>query len=227
MSFLVVGYYTTGTIYEKEATRLITSLLNFSIPYFIQPVQNLGDWYRNTQYKPQFIYEMLEKFEPRSLVYVDVDAEFLSFPDLFTELDARPDVDIGVHYLDHAKRGRPKSGAEMLSGTIFLKNSGTTKEIVRRWRDKCAQGGTLWDQVALFGILKEFPHYVLPEEYCTIFDYMSDVERPVIKHYQASRQVKRGGLEPPAGQPRVLTRPPARAVKTSMNGTVKLSRKYK
>jgi hypothetical protein len=132
---------------------------------------------------------MLDKFPDYSIVYVDVDAEFCKYPELFDQLHARSDVNIAVHLLDHMKRGRTNAGFEMLSGTIFFKNNLTTRDIVDEWKNGCAQGGKLWDQSALAKVLEDKPYYVLPEEYCKIFDYMGDVKDPVIQHYQASRQV--------------------------------------
>ena len=190
MSFVVVGYYTTDTLYEQEAARMIKSLRQFEIPYYIQPIPKMDSWYSATQFKPTFLRQMLDKFAPKSIAYVDVDAEFMSFPALFDELDARPDVHIGAHLLDHAKRGRPPAQFELLSGTLFFKNDDMSREIVDRWIAKCTNAGTLWDQVALSVVLQGIPYYALPEEYCTIYDYMNDVVNPVIKHYQASRRAK-------------------------------------
>lgn len=206
MSFVVVGYYTTGTLYEQEAGRMIKSLRQHEVPYYIEPIENLGDWYKNTQFKPKFLRQMLDKFKPKSIVYVDVDAEFLAYPALFDELDARPDVHVGAHLLDHVKRGRPHAAFELLSGTLFFKNDDHSRTIIDRWAEKCTDAGTLWDQIALSAVLRGLPYYVLPEEYCTIFDYMSDVTDPVIRHYQASRRAKEN-LAPSAALP-TYTEPP-------------------
>lgn len=188
MNFVVVAYFTLGTLYEIEAKRLIASLMRFNLSYHIQPIEDKGSWYLNTQYKPIFLKEMLDKFPGKSIVYVDADAEFCRSPDLFNNLHARPDVNIGVHLLDHKKRGR-LANFEMLSGTIYLKNNKVVQDILSEWESKCSQGGQLWDQTALCEVLKTVPFQVLPEEYCMIFDYMSDIKNPVIKHYQASRKV--------------------------------------
>lgn len=190
MSWVVVAYYTVGTPYEQEARRLIPSLQRFNIPYLVSPVSSQGDWYHNTQWKPTFLKQMLQQISGKSIIYVDIDAEFLQYPSLFDELDQRPDIHIGVHLLNHAKRGRPKAGFEMLSGTVYLKNSPVVHQIVDTWIQKCSVGGQLWDQVALKDAIGSTPFYTLPEEYCTIFDYMSDVQQPVIRHYQASRRYK-------------------------------------
>jgi hypothetical protein len=188
MNFIVVAYFTAGTIYEIEVKRLIESMIRFKIPYYVKPVPDLGNWYKNTQYKPTFLRGMLEMFPDSSIVYVDVDAEFCKYPELFDTLHGRPEVNIGVHLLDHKKRGR-QANFELLSGTIYLKNNEAARSIVYNWEQGCLQGGKLWDQSALAQVLQTQPYQVLPEEYCTIFDYMSDVQEPVIKHYQASRKI--------------------------------------
>jgi hypothetical protein len=187
--FIVVGYYTLNSLYEKEASRLISSLIMHNVPYHITPVESKGNWYANTQFKPTFLRNMMLKFPDYSIVYVDVDAEFFSYPDLFNDLDENVEVDVAVHLLDHAKRGR-NIDYEMLSGTIFLKNNPTVRGIVDNWIEGCKDSPTLWDQAALAEALKGQPFYTLPEEYCTIYDYMSDVANPVIKHYQASRRAR-------------------------------------
>lgn len=235
MSFIVVGYFTTGTLYEQEAGRLIASLRQYRIPYYIAPVQSKGDWYQNTQWKPTFVRQMLDKFNSKSIVYVDVDAEFLAYPSLFDELDARSDVHVGVHLLDHIKRGRPHADFELLSGTIFFKNDNVARTIIDRWIEKCKNAGKLWDQVALAEVLRGLPYYVLPEEYCTIFDYMNDVVHPVIRHYQASRRAK-GNLAPNSPLPE-YTEPPQyhpvdpnrvpRPVKIVRGGVIRHPRKWR
>jgi len=188
--WVVTAYYSVGTPYEQEVKRLIPSLQRFNLPYFVQPVPKFRNWYLGVQYKPTFLQQMLQQFAGKSVIYVDADAEFLQYPSLFDELDQRPDVHIGVHMLDHGKRGRPTAGFEMLSGTIYLKNDAIVHQIVNAWIQRCAVGGQLWDQIALEAAIGSTPFYILPEEYCTIFDYMSDVQQPIIKHYQASRRCK-------------------------------------
>jgi hypothetical protein len=236
MSFKVVGYFTTGTLYEQQANRLIKSLRTFSIPYFMKPIQDKGGWYKNTQYKPQFLKEVLDRFYPEPLVYVDADAEFLCYPELFDEISVRSDIHIGVHVLDHAKRAHSRSNRfEMLSGTIYLRNDDVTRHIIDQWIVECSKGGTLWDQVALKSVLAGIPYYMLPEEYCTIFDYMSDVQSPVIKHYQASRKAKKYLHTPlptyeriPDSQPSNPTRQIIfKPRKVTPGGTIRYSRKWR
>ena len=203
--YVVVSYYTKNTIYEKYAKKLIESLKRFSsLNYSIVPIESLGDWYKNTQYKPTFLKQMLEKFYPHSIVYVDVDAEFCRYPSYFDSLDSLTYVNIAVHFLDHSKYRRKNHPPELLSGTIFLKNNEKTRIIVGEWEDRCREDPQVWDQRALAEVLRHSKFHSLPEEYCVIFDYMESVENPVIKHYQASREVRRQVKVINSSKPRVV-----------------------
>jgi len=233
MDFIVVAYYSKNTVYEQEVKRLITSLRKFEIPYHITPVNAFNSWYEGVQYKPRFLKDMLQQFNPHSIVYVDADAEFLQYPNLFHILDARPEVNVAAHILDHAKRGHPNRKEELLSGTLYFKNNNTVYTIIDEWIKMCTNAGQLWDQVALWSILRKYPFHVLPDEYCTIFDYMSDVENPVIRHYQASRAarnsvVNKGPLptyETTPGEPQPI--PLSRPRKIMKGGIVRYHRKWR
>jgi len=190
MGWLVCAYFTKDPIYSKHAAKLIESLKRFQIPYELTPIEPFNDWDKGTHYKARFLQDMLKKYPDHSIVYVDADAIFCCYPDLFDSLNERKDVNIGVHVLDHSKYRRKNLNPEMLSGTIFLRNTGETSIIVQEWITELDRCPTIWDQSALNVVLKNHSFFNLPEEYCTIFDYMSSVKNPVIKHFQASREFK-------------------------------------
>jgi len=77
MDWLVIAYYTIGTIYENIVDNLCRTLNQFNVPNKIVAVNDLGSWQKNTQYKPKFIKQMLEENKNFNLIYVDADAEFL------------------------------------------------------------------------------------------------------------------------------------------------------
>jgi len=213
MSWLVCAYFTKDRIYINRAGKLIESLRKFKIPYEVCPIDTFNDWYKGTQYKPTFLNDMLKKYPQHSIVYVDVDAIFCKYPDLFDILDTkRPEVNIAVHVLDHSKYRRKNHPPELLSGTIFLRNSNETSIILQEWILELTKDNKLWDQRGLAKVLQNHSFYNLPEEYCTIFDYMSSVKDPVIKHFQASRETRRGAVK----QPRLKV--------VENNGIVKLGR---
>ena len=189
--WIVCAYYTKNTTYENYSKKFIESVKQFNLPYDVVPVDNKGNWYVNMQYKPTFLKKMLEKHHPNSVIYVDIDATFCRYPGYFDKLETAQEVNIAVHVLDHSKYRRKNHPPELLSGTIFLKNTETTKQIVNKWIQECMKDPMLWDQRALASVLKKYKYHLLPEEYCVIFDYMSSVENPAIKHFQASRESRR------------------------------------
>jgi len=189
-SFIVVAYFTVGTLYEARAKILERSLERNRVPYHIEGVPNLGSWLKNTNFKPTFIKSMLQKFD-ENIVYVDVDAEFLQHPILFEELGNDSDCNIAVHLFDRSCYVNSVGGFEVLSGTIFLRNCDWVKGIVNEWEARCQKHlhGEV-DQKSLEHVLRgRFTE--LPGEYCKIFDREPEVTEPVIVHYQASREVRR------------------------------------
>ncbi|MHA1290872.1 MAG: putative nucleotide-diphospho-sugar transferase [Candidatus Thorarchaeota archaeon] len=193
MSWIVVAYHTSDEVYTNHSKKFIESVEKLKLPYDVVRIESSNDWYRGMQYKPTFLKGMLEKYYPRSLVYVDIDAVFLRYPHFFDLLDKRDDVRIAAHVLNHSRYGRRDRRPELLSGTLFLKNSERTKQIVDAWIEECRKDSKLWDQKALENVLGEKDLCILPEEYCVIFDYMASVKNPVIKHFQASRKMKKQG----------------------------------
>lgn len=183
----ICAFYSKNTIYEELSKKLIESLKRFNLPYDVVGIENKGNWYANMQYKPTFLKGMLEKHPQYSIIYVDADAIICRLPTYFDKLDKEPDVNIAVHVLDHTKFRRKHCAPEMLSGTIFLKNTSETKQIVNEWIAECKTNSKLWDQRALANVLKKHRYHLLPAEYCMIFDYMSSIKNPVVKHFQASR----------------------------------------
>lgn len=190
VNWIVIAYYTKGTIYEGIVENLRRTLNNLNIPHRIVGIDDLGSWQKNTQYKPKFIKKMLGENKGYNLVYVDADAEFIEYPDYFNDLSKNSDVNISVLELDHSKYKRKTKEPEILSGTIFLRNNEVVIGIVDDWIKECELNPDKWDQVTLSTILRKYGFHNLPERYCVIFDYMASVKNPVIKHFQASRQAR-------------------------------------
>ncbi|MDI9380270.1 MAG: putative nucleotide-diphospho-sugar transferase [Verrucomicrobiota bacterium] len=176
---MVVGYYTAGTGYEKEAKGLIESLRVYGLEYDIRAIQPT-DWQRATQYKATFLAEMVHLYHGQTIVYTDADSRIERYPALFADMDG----DIAFH----RRRGR-----ELLSGTLFLRCNDATADLMERWRAECLRRPNTWDQQCLDAALDGWRGRVgtLPEEYCCIFDTRPMPAEPVIVHRQASRRLKR------------------------------------
>lgn len=176
-----MAFYTDR--YREEAAKLLSSIRHFDVSYHIEEVRSQGDWAANTSYKPVFIAECLERYE-ENIVYVDADATIEREPTLFDTLDC----DVGFHRNRNAGRN-----GELLSGTIFLRNTQVVRDIVFEWLRRCTRHQTKWDQKHLDECLKLFPLlkvHLLPQEYCYIFDSKVKCDEPVIVHHQASRRLK-------------------------------------
>jgi len=190
MAWVVCAYFTRGNHYEKVVKDLIESMKKFELPYDVTPITGTLSWDQATHYKPKFLLNMLKKHHPHNIIYVDADAIFCRYPKYFDKLDAGGN-DVAVHILDHTQFRRKHCAPEMLSGTIYLRNTPTTEKILAEWIAVCATDPKLWDQRALAKVLANYPYDKLPAEYVCIFDYMASVKDPVIKHFQASRVARR------------------------------------
>jgi len=183
--YIVVGYYTPDPLYTNSAKRLENSLQSYKIPYHLEQIKSQGSWYKNTNYKPTFLKQMMNKFFPSDIVYVDCDAEFQSYPKLFDSFVG----DIGVYVFDRSEYGRNKKGSEVLSGTIYLRNNDKVRNILNLWEEECKKNPSVFDQKSLEKILNG-NFTLLPGEYCKIFDRMKFIKEPVIVHHQASRRIR-------------------------------------
>jgi hypothetical protein len=189
--FLVIAYYTPGNQYEALSENLKESCNNLQIPLFLKPIQDLGSWERNTHYKANFIYECLNSYT-QNLVYVDVDAVFRKYPDIFNSLDC------DIAYRTENFKWRRN---EALSGTIFLNNNEKVKALIKNWISinnaipAIRKVPSTWEQANMQKAVQANPaikYYNLPPEYTYIFDHtrrMYPEVEPVIEHFQASRKI--------------------------------------
>ena len=191
MNPLVVSYYTEGTPYEKEATDLASSCLEFGIEHEISKVPNLGSWSANCCYKPEFLLNLLEKHN-RPLIWTDVDSVFVNKPIFFDT--CKSDIALKINH-DLPVDAKSK----ILTGTLFINNTAAVKKLLRFWKDDCQSAlkhnPLIFDQAILAKILFEkMPEITaceLPPGYLQIIDHPKDQLTPqenvVIIHYQASR----------------------------------------
>lgn len=202
--FVVAAYYTEGTGYAAEAEKLRASLVRFGIDHLITPIPSRGSWQKNTQIKAPFLLGTLNRLpgkgDLRPIVYVDADAIFHAYPALFDTLDA----DAAFAWRDYAKFPSLSSRTrrELLSGTIFLRNTEPVRELVREWIAENEKNPMAWEQRNLQTVVDRADGKLriaeLPPTYCKIFDIMRNAGPAVIEHYQKSRVYRRqvDGREP-------------------------------
>jgi len=198
-SFIIVAYYTLDTSYQGIAHQyLMPTILKLGLQSDVRGVFSLGNWQRNTSYKPTFIKTMLEAHPDKNIVCVDVDAEIVKYPNLFNSVPEN--YNIAAHILDKNTWYKNEYGQdryELLTGTLFLRNNRKTMELVKEWIKRCEES-TTWEQKILQDLVKskKIKLYELPLEYTYISTLPNGtvphvkVDSPVIVHHQASRKLK-------------------------------------
>lgn len=172
-----ISYYTPN--YENEAFALIESLKRHQLRFFVNGIPNLGTWDKNTHYKPIFVLEQIKNED--AVIWTDADSRVITYPSLFENIDC----DIAFHRF---------RGQELLSGTVYFKNTPKTIELLNKWIEINNENPEVFDQKNLdsaINSVKDLRINELPPEYCFIFDLSRQFyggHRPVIEHYQSSRK---------------------------------------
>lgn len=176
----IISYCTRGA-YEQEAQRLVQSCRKLGLSLHLQVMDSLGSWQKNCLYKPFFIKGMLQALN-KPVLYVDADAVFHRMPDLSEIICA----DFGVHYFRNI---------QLASGTLFFNNNDRAFRLLDLWIEQNRLYPQTLDQENLQAVVEktvdlDLKVYLLPPEYCKIFDLSSDVKDPIIEHFQASRRFR-------------------------------------
>lgn len=200
----IISFFTVETPYQLEVETLRNSCNLFNYELIAIPRANQLNWEANCNMKPFIILEALSLMERgEETFYLDADAVIVK------PLEYIPKEDFAVY----------KQKNNVLSGTIFIRKTDYSMKIIHAWCEKVRSNLTLWDQVHLTEVLKDFEHGILPATYCKIID--SQTKNPVIIHNQASRKYKitvRGRMKLPEklGKSRYIYNP---------DGTVSIPRR--
>lgn len=189
-NFLVVSCFTIDTPYQKIIKNLRDSINKFKIPKYIKGYKSMGSWQKNVLYKASFILDCMEEFPNINIVFIDSDAIFKQYPELFEKIDC----DFAVHTTNEKRSLFPNG--QLLSGTIFLKNNNKSKELIKRWITESDKNPERRGQQSLQWVCENNSSDLnlkminLPKEYCHVFSWKDNID-PVIEHFQASRNFKR------------------------------------
>lgn len=178
-----VSYHTDDEIYRGHADRLRRSLVFHGIPHIIRELPSSGTWEQCAQRKATFLAEIIEEVEG-PIVWTDADSTVERYPALFEDIKG----DVAFHM---------KDGKELLSGTVYFSGNARSKAFIRAWIDECAKEPQAWDQhafqrVVTKKVVKGLKAAILPAEYVCINDSMRAENPPVILHWQASREARKG-----------------------------------
>jgi hypothetical protein len=194
-NWIIISYYIHN--YKEIAEQyLISSVNKLNIPNYIIEVPDLGSWKNNTNYKPIFIKECLEKFN-KNLVWIDCDATINYYPIYFDQLD-NSSIDFAYHLLSwelHYGRLSDKNKFQLASGTLYFKNNEKINQLINKWIELSKHIQP--DQISLKEALskvKDLATMILSREYCYITSTPKGespfiiLEHPVISHFQQSRR---------------------------------------
>jgi len=222
MSFTVVSSYTKNPRFDYSiyANRLKESMKRFNLDSsHIQEIPGGDTWKFNVSQKPEFIRKKLYEIN-NPIVWVDADAQFMSYPSLFDTFEK----------ISFAARFFPKLNNRTIvcSAVVYLAPTEQTFQLLDDWvlwnnnryTNFIDNGGTYrGDQTYLDKVLKKclsikkncpccnkiFKHHFgvwisrglnyieLPESYYTIYPRKDEKEKyksAVIVHSQASRKYK-------------------------------------
>lgn len=181
--------------YLEPAAKLIESLHAHELDYDIPKVPDTGKWISNCAAKPKFIYEMLQRYSDRPVVWTDADSVLKQKPLAFEfeETSAMRGHDAAVCEYTW-RRGR----TETLSGTLWFGATDGAKRLADIWAAlQIASPREMDQQVLARAVMlaraEGIKVAVLPVEYCFIFD-LHKLEhpdaKPVFEHFQHSRERK-------------------------------------
>jgi len=190
----VVSFYTEGTGYEKEIEALRASLKHFGIPFKFYHYPPLETWRANLNYKSQCILKAMKEFPRKDIVFIDADGIVRQWPELFDRLTASGTYDIAAAF--HCYHGRGGDNDELLSGTLWVKNCKSAREIIECWHKIGLTHPNIRHQKCLKLAVDQLDRcdklYRMPFQYTHIFDYRyPEKQMPVIEHFQASRRFRK------------------------------------
>jgi len=202
---MYVAWYTQDTVYEDIFhSHLEPTIKEYGLDSLIYPMPNKKSWNANVAQKPQVIMNALKSLK-EPFVLLDVDCKITEEPTLFNEIDPTK-YDIAYHNLDWEtwyNRPGKETRKEALTGTMWINYSKRVLDLVYEWHTVCFNSRRA-DQPPFEHLIKnkykDLRVFDLPLEYCYINSMPQGgephvkVEKPVITHFQASREAKRGEL---------------------------------
>lgn len=204
MKFKIGTFYTENTVYEDiYRNQLLLSCSKLDLDIYAVASKNYGRWIRNVAEKPRIIGEMLDLFVENNerLCFLDVDCTIEKYPKLFEDIPE--DIEIAYHILkwnEFYGYSHNPTKTELLTGTMLFKPTKKVKDLCKEWYEKSVKD-LVWEQKTLQNIINKYhlKTYYLPLNYIWITSRPKNqpllVKEPedgiYIKHYQASRELKR------------------------------------
>ena len=186
-----ISFYTVNTPYEEEIKVLEESLKKFELPYHFYAVESLGSWRANIHQKIKIIKNALDNFK-HPIVFMDSDCVIKKNPILFNQIS--DEYDLGIGKVDFLRKYKYHSLNTYITSVIYCPYKETTFKILDLWEEKDLDFSIPYDDISLEKVLNEhheFKLFILPDNYCQIFDVMRKAGNPIIQLNQASRRFKK------------------------------------
>ena len=202
----VVSTMYTDAGYEAEVKAMTRTAVAFGLE--VKPIKapDLGTWGANIRQKPSIIHEALLAANGRPMAFVDADARFRAFPDLFHSW-MKSDAELGLSWFDWdavpGNKGSRK-GRELSAAVMLFKPTPGVHKLLDDWEAQMlvaeltefAEQRVLQDMIE--GGYELPPCFEFPMSYNQIFDSMASLGNPVIEQTQASRSRRKGKVCLPA-----------------------------
>ena len=153
MKTLLISFYSDiedKTYYSDNANRLRKECQDLDMQCSIQHKESLGSYQLNCLSKPQFILDMLERFN-KPLLWMDVDSRLHKTPDIFDQFDESVDMVV-------ATANGMLSG--MKASPLYFNNTDKAKEFINAWiastKDILENNVGVFDHEPLFGLIPTF-----------------------------------------------------------------------
>lgn len=181
---IIIGYYTTDSVYQDSFELLAKSLERVGHRYDYKAIPP-SDWKSVTDLKPRIVLEKLQQYQ-EPVLYLDADAFVHENLDRYF---SDPQYDIAVNYLEK-KNGEE----ELLSGTVCFNYSEKVLQLVQLWIKIGLDHPEFNDQQSLQKAVSDYDGELdvlrLSSAFTYIFDWQyPEVETPIIEHMQASREI--------------------------------------
>lgn len=193
----IVSFYTPD--YKPYAEALQASAKTFGLTVHAGLLGSFDSWHAVVMYKPRFILQMLESLErfdeSQGVLWVDADACFRAKPDfqILTECDFA------------ATQFRWSLGHpwEMLTGTLFFRNTPRVKDFIQMWSSLTEQNWKHHDTPEQMGLKEAWElnkkeqlplrYLDLPVTWTWILPEFDNLYSgvPFIVHLQASRTMRK------------------------------------
>ena len=163
---MLISFYSDiedKTYYSDNANRLRKECQDLDMQCSIQHKESLGSYQLNCLSKPQFILDMLERFD-KPLLWMDVDSRLHKTPDIFDQFES---TDIVVSTSNGKLSG-------MKASPLYFSNTDNAKEFINAWikttKDIIEGDIGIFDHEPLFSLIPMFIEKIdirwVGPEYC-------------------------------------------------------------